>query len=65
MRPASRPTPLLGPPIPDVKDIFYYMQVPEVEERMFIEFSKFKTFLKTQIREYERIHEVSLNRGLQ
>ncbi|MCX6581516.1 MAG: helix-turn-helix transcriptional regulator [Candidatus Aminicenantes bacterium] len=53
------------PPIPDVKDLFYYIQVPEVEERMFTELSKFKTFLKDQIREYERIHVLSLNRGLQ
>lgn len=49
----------------NIDELFYYMQVPEVEECVFTELNKAKTLLKDQIREYERIHEVSLSGGVQ
>ena len=46
-------------------DVVYHMRVPEVNQNINIELSRVKTIFNEQIREYERVHEVSLNGGLQ
>ncbi|MCX6578680.1 MAG: helix-turn-helix transcriptional regulator [Candidatus Aminicenantes bacterium] len=45
--------------------LFELMRVPIIEENIFNELKKLKTIFKDRIREYERVHEVSLNGGLQ
>ena len=46
-------------------DLFNHMRVPVMEQNIMIELSRVKTIFKDRIREYERVHEVSLNGGLQ
>ncbi|MCX6579960.1 MAG: helix-turn-helix transcriptional regulator [Candidatus Aminicenantes bacterium] len=42
-------------------DLFNHMRVPIVGQNIMTEFNKLKTIFKDRIREYERVHEVSLS----